>query len=145
VIAEAFPVIALPSSLLVVLFALRFNFAVGYGQNYFWCRRVRRHGFTDGCASSQRYSLRANSNYWVDFEDFAFSRKEIIDVRYDFGGFGVVGRVTASEHEQAKLDPLADSADGIIGHRNADHADALILLARALSGIEAEEAMIDFG
>ena len=35
---------------------------------------------------------------------------------------------------------LNDSAVGIIQHMNADHADALLLLARAIKGIQAEEA-----
>ena len=37
-------------------------------------------------------------------------------------------------------DPLADAAAGIIQHMNADHADALILLARVFAGIESQEA-----
>ena len=41
---------------------------------------------------------------------------------------------------QAKPDPLADSAAGILQHMNADHRDALILLTRAFAGIEAQEA-----
>jgi len=31
-----------------------------------------------------------NSKYWVDFEDFAFYRREVVDVYY-VGGFGVMG------------------------------------------------------
>ena len=75
----------------------------------------------------------ANSKYWVDFEDFAFYRMEAVDVYY-VGGFGVMGWVTAAEYYSAQPDPLADSAAGIIQHMNADHADALVLLARAFAG-----------
>jgi heme iron utilization protein len=32
----------------------------------------------------------ANSKYWVDFEDFSFSRMDVLDVYY-VGGFGVMG------------------------------------------------------
>jgi heme oxygenase (biliverdin-IX-beta and delta-forming) len=81
----------------------------------------------------------ANSKYWVDFEDFAFYRMEVVDVYY-VGGFGVMGWVTAAEYYSAEPDPLADSAAGIIQHMNADHAAALVLLARAFAGIEAQEA-----
>ncbi|MGA8023330.1 MAG: DUF2470 domain-containing protein [Candidatus Acidiferrales bacterium] len=81
----------------------------------------------------------ANSKYWVDFEDFAFYRMEAVDVYY-VGGFGVMGWVTAAEYYTAQPDPLADSAAGIIQHMNADHANALVLLARAFAGIEAREA-----
>jgi putative heme iron utilization protein len=81
----------------------------------------------------------ANSKYWVDFEDFSFYRMELLDVYY-VGAFGVMGWVLASDYDQAQPDPLADAAAGIIEHMNTDHKDALILLARALAGIESQEA-----
>ena len=37
-------------------------------------------------------------------------------------------------------DPLADAAAGIIEHMNADHKDALILLAMVFAGVESQEA-----
>ena len=80
----------------------------------------------------------ANSKYWVDFEDFSFYCMEVVDVYY-VGGFGVMGWVSASEYNRAKPDPLADVATGIIQHMNSDHGDALIVLARALAGIESQE------
>ena len=81
----------------------------------------------------------ANSKHWVDFEDFAFYRMEIVDVYY-VGGFGVMGWVTASEYEGAKPDPLANAAAEIIQHMNADHRDALVLIAGKFAGIEAQAA-----
>jgi heme iron utilization protein len=80
-----------------------------------------------------------NSKYWVDFKDFSFYRMEVVDVYY-VGGFGVMGWVTASDYEQAEADPLADAGAGILEHMNADHKDALILLAKTYSGIEAQQA-----
>lgn len=80
-----------------------------------------------------------NSKYWVDFEDFAFYRMEIVDVYY-VGGFGVMGWVSASEYGLARPDPLADSMTEIIAHMNADHQDALILLARTVAGLESRGA-----
>jgi heme iron utilization protein len=81
----------------------------------------------------------ANAKYWVDFEDFSFFRMEVLDVYY-VGGFGVMGWVQASDYNQAQPDPLADSAAAIIEHMNADHKDALILLARTCAGIDSQEA-----
>jgi putative heme iron utilization protein len=81
----------------------------------------------------------ANSKYWVDFKDFSFYRMEVVDV-YFVGGFGVMGWIPVSEYEVAPPDPLADAAAEIIQHMNADHQDALILLARVLAGIESQEA-----
>jgi putative heme iron utilization protein len=81
----------------------------------------------------------ANSKYWVDFEDFSFYRMNVVDVYY-VGGFGVMGWVPASDYDQARPDPLADAAAGIIEHMNTDHTDALILLARVFAGTECQEA-----
>jgi heme iron utilization protein len=81
----------------------------------------------------------ANSKYWVDFEDFSFYRMDVIDVYY-VGGFGVMGWVSASDYDRSQPDPLADSTAEIIQHMNADHKDALILLARTFARIESTEA-----
>ena len=81
----------------------------------------------------------ANSKYWVDFEDFSFYRMDVVDIYY-VGGFGVMGWVSASEYVRSQPDPLADSVAEIIQHMNADHKDALVLLARKFAGIEAQEA-----
>jgi hypothetical protein len=40
----------------------------------------------------------------------------------------------------ASPNPLAAAAPGIIAHMNADHVDAMILLARTQAGLEAAEA-----
>jgi putative heme iron utilization protein len=80
-----------------------------------------------------------NARYWVDFKDFAFYRMEIVDIYY-VGGFGVMGWVGADEYVLAESDPLADSASEIMQHMNADHADALLLLARRSAGVEVGEA-----
>ena len=59
---------------------------------------------------------------------------EVVDVYY-VGGFGVMGWVSASELRPAQPDPLADSMAEIIQHMNADHKDALVLLAREFVGL----------
>jgi putative heme iron utilization protein len=81
----------------------------------------------------------ANSKYWVDFEDFSFYRMDVVDIYY-VGGFGVMGWVSATEYARCQPDPLADSMVEIIQHMNADHKDALVLLARKFTRIEAREA-----
>jgi putative heme iron utilization protein len=80
-----------------------------------------------------------DSKYWVDFEDFFFYRLDVIDVYY-VGGFGVMGWIAASDYSQAQSDPLADDKRDIIQHMNADHKDALILIAKRFAGIEAQQA-----
>jgi putative heme iron utilization protein len=82
-----------------------------------------------------------NSKYWVDFDDFSFFRMDVVDVYY-VGGFGVMGWVAAPDYVDAHADPLADAAAGILKHMNADHQDALILLAKVFAGITAQEAVM---
>ncbi len=81
----------------------------------------------------------ANSKYWVDFEDFSFYHLSVVDVYY-VGGFGVMGWVSASDYGLARADPLADAAEGIIQHMNADHRYALMIIAQVFGGMESEEA-----
>jgi heme iron utilization protein len=81
----------------------------------------------------------ANSRYWVDFEDFSFYRIDAVDIYY-VGGFGVMGWVSAAEYSGGQPDPLADHIAEIIQHMNADHQEALVLLARMFAGIESQEA-----
>src|SRR5713226_3036275 len=75
----------------------------------------------------------------VDFEDFSFYCVDVIDVYY-VGGFGVMGWVSATDYDRSQPDPLADSMAEIIQHMNADHKDALVLLARKFAHLESEEA-----
>jgi len=82
-----------------------------------------------------------NSKHWVDYEDFSFYRMGVVDVYY-VGGFGVMGWIPASDYTQARPDPLADTAAEIIQHMNADHKDALILLAREFASMDAQEAVM---
>jgi len=81
----------------------------------------------------------ANSKYWVDFEDFSFYRMGVVDVYY-VGGFGVMDWVSASDYDRSQPDPLADSMAEIIQHMNADHKDALVMLARTFAHIDSMEA-----
>ena len=64
---------------------------------------------------------------------------DVVDVYY-VGGFGVMGWVSAAEYGRSQPDPLADSTGEIMQHMNADHKDALVLLARKFAGIESQEA-----
>ena len=81
----------------------------------------------------------ANSKYWVDFEDFSFYRMDVVDVYY-VGGFGVMGWISASDYDRSQPDPIADSMAEIIQHMNADHKDALVLLARQFANVDSAEA-----
>ena len=84
-------------------------------------------------------SRHENAKYWQDYTDFSYYRMEISDVYY-IGGFGVMGWVSAEDYRNAVPDPLAEAVAGIIQHMNADHADALVLIARRFAGGAADEA-----
>jgi heme iron utilization protein len=94
---------------------------------------------TDVEARKVYLARHANSRYWVDFEDFSFYCMDVVDVYY-VGGFGVMGWVSAAEYGRSQPDPLADSTGEIMQHMNADHKDALVLLARKFAGVESQEA-----
>jgi len=91
-----------------------------------------------GTARTVYLSRYPDSKYWVDFDDFFFYRMDVLDVYY-VGGFGVMGWVTASDYSRAQPDPLIEHKSGIMQHMNADHKDALVLLAKRFAGIEAQE------
>jgi putative heme iron utilization protein len=81
----------------------------------------------------------ANAAYWVDFEDFAFHRLEIVDL-YFVGGFAAMDWIDGPTFAAARVDPLADVAAGILEHMNKDHPDALLVYARVLAGASDAEA-----
>jgi len=80
-----------------------------------------------------------DSKYWVDFDDFAFYRMDVLDLYY-VGGFGVMGWVNAREYCEAQPDPLIHDSSDILRHMNTDHKDALIVLAKRFAKVEALDA-----
>src|SRR5580693_7965073 len=84
-------------------------------------------------------SRHESAKYWQDYTDFAYYRLDVSGV-YFIGGFGVMGWISAAEYGGALPDPLAEVAPGIIQHVNADHAEALLMIARHLVEAKADEA-----
>jgi hypothetical protein len=102
--------------------------------------RGARVAGADRAAARDAYLARhPNAAHWVDLDDFAFWRLDLDDV-YFVGGFGAMDWLAVQGYQTAAPDPLADAAPGIIEHMNRDHADALVLYARALGGLEAVPA-----
>lgn len=96
----------------------------------------------DLAAVREQYLTRhESSRYWVDYSDFSFFRLQPVDLYY-VGGFGVMGWVNAVDYEGAAPDPLAAAATGILAHMNADHVDAMVMLAKTQAGIDATEALM---
>lgn len=82
-------------------------------------------------------STHPDASYWVDFSDFSFYIMDYVDI-YFVGGFGSMGWVDVDKYYSAEVDPLADSAKGIISHMNTDHADSLVTLADRYLGLSAD-------
>ena len=53
-----------------------------------------------------------------------------------------MGWVDARGLQQADRSPLVKAAPCILTHMNADHVDAMILLAKSHAGVEATEAIM---
>jgi heme iron utilization protein len=96
-------------------------------------------GPADADARPRYLELHESAKYWIDFEDFSIIHLEIQDL-YFIGGFGVMGWIPAQDYTTARPDPLADHAARIVEHMNADHAEALVRIARSFAGEEADEA-----
>lgn len=77
-------------------------------------------------------AVHPGASFYADFSDFAFFRLAVEAVRY-IGGYGRMSWVGLEEYGAARPDPLAPHAEAILGHMNADHADALALYARAFT------------
>jgi putative heme iron utilization protein len=86
-------------------------------------------------------SRHENAKYWQEYSDFRYRRLEVSSV-YFIGGFGVMGWVAAEEYAGARPDPLAEMAPEIIRHMNADHPDAVLMIARGVAGEGAAEAFV---
>ena len=51
-----------------------------------------------------------------------------------------MGWVSVADYDGSQRDPLADSMAEIIQHMNADHKDALVMLAQTFAHIDSTEA-----
>ncbi len=80
-----------------------------------------------------------NARQWQDYSDFSFYRLYPNNIYY-IGGFGVMGWISGEDYVAAAPDPLAPFAKDILEHMNADHADAVALIARCSIGADVDEA-----
>ena len=73
------------------------------------------------------------AKYYVDYSDFTVWVLRVQRVRW-VGGYGRMDSATGPDYLAAAADPVAPHAAGAISHLNADHAESLTLMARALGG-----------
>jgi putative heme iron utilization protein len=70
---------------------------------------------------------------FVDFSDFSLWILRVQRVRW-VGGYGRMDSATAEAYGSAAPDPVMSHAASAVAHLNADHADALLDIARTLGG-----------
>jgi putative heme iron utilization protein len=73
------------------------------------------------------------AKYYIDYSDFTTWVLRVQRVRW-VGGYGRMDSATGPAYSDAEADPVAPLASGAIDHLNADHAESLTLMARALGG-----------
>jgi heme iron utilization protein len=75
----------------------------------------------------------AAAKYYIDYSDFSLWVLRVQRVRW-VGGYGRMDSATGEAYAAAEPDPVQPRAAGGIAHLNADHADALVAMAKALGG-----------
>jgi putative heme iron utilization protein len=75
----------------------------------------------------------AAAKYYIDYSDFTLWVLRVQRVRW-VGGYGRMDSTTGEAYTAAQPDPVVPRAAGAIEHLNADHADALLDMARTLGG-----------
>ncbi len=73
------------------------------------------------------------AKYYIEYSDFTVWILRVDRVRW-VGGYGRMDSATGQAYNDAEADPVAPHAGGAVAHLNADHADALALMARTLGG-----------
>jgi hypothetical protein len=104
------------------------------------CGRVSLSGRVEEPVGDERaaaerafFAAVPSSEVYTAFGDFTLYLLRIENVRW-VGGFGRMASVSAESFHAAEVDPTARGADYAVRHMNEDHADALLLMARAFTG-----------
>lgn len=84
------------------------------------------------------------AKYYIDYSDFALWVLRVRRVRW-VGGYGRMDSASAADYAAAEPDPITPHAAGAIAHLNADHADGLADMARALGGYPDAESAVCTG
>ncbi|WP_292988733.1 DUF2470 domain-containing protein [Mycobacterium sp.] len=73
------------------------------------------------------------ARFYIDYSDFTLWVLRVERVRW-VGGYGRMDSASGGDYLAAEPDPVTPAAGRAIAHLNADHADALALMARAFGG-----------
>jgi len=78
-------------------------------------------------------SRNPDASLYIDYGDFGLWVLDVVAVRW-VGGFGRMSWCSPADYAMAEVDPTWPVAAGAIAHLNADHADAVVAIARACCG-----------
>jgi heme iron utilization protein len=90
-------------------------------------------GDESAAARAAHLSAVAAAKYYIDYSDFTIWVLRVQRVRW-VGGYGRMDSTTGEAYTAATPDPVQPLAAGAIAHLNADHADALVAMAKVLGG-----------
>lgn len=86
----------------------------------------------------------AAAKYYIDYSDFSVWVLRVQRVRW-VGGYGRMDSATGTEYAAAAPDPVRPGAAEVIAHLNADHAPALVDMAREFGGYPDATAVVCTG
>jgi putative heme iron utilization protein len=84
-------------------------------------------------ARQAHLSAVAAAKYYIDYSDFSLWVLRVNRVRWVVG-YGRMDSAPGEAYAAAQPDPIQPWAGGAIAHLNADHADALVAMAKVLGG-----------
>jgi heme iron utilization protein len=93
----------------------------------------RPAGDTLAAARDAHLAAVAAAKYYIDYSDFSLWVLRVQRVRW-VGGYGRMDSATGEDYVAAEPDPVQPHAAGAIAHLNADHADALVAMAKTFGG-----------
>ncbi|MCB0869057.1 MAG: pyridoxamine 5'-phosphate oxidase family protein [Solirubrobacterales bacterium] len=96
--------------------------------------KVKRSDEHPDGASARAAHLEAvpSAAMYADFNDFSFWILEVDRVRW-VGGYGRMDSASADDYRSAEPDPVQPQVPDAVAHLNADHPDALLIMAKAFT------------
>ncbi|HMJ36940.1 MAG TPA: DUF2470 domain-containing protein [Baekduia sp.] len=93
---------------------------------------IRPAGEEHAAARAAYLAAVDSGRYYIDYTDFSLYVLRVERVRW-VGGYGRMSSTDGADYAAAQADPIG-GARGAVDHLNADHADALLAMARSLGG-----------
>ncbi len=84
------------------------------------------------------------ARFYLDFSDFTLWVLRVQRVRW-VGGYGRMDSAAGDQYAAAAPDPVAPASARAVAHLNADHADALVAMAREFGGYPDAETAVCAG